>query len=236
MNDVRKPRRRWYYALELGAILAVLAALLLPMSAYETVNGGAGPKLFLVGRMAALIAICTWLLWRGGERWVDLGFRRPRRWWITPLLALCGSLALLIAVGVVRGTILPSIGVAAPEPSALAGIKGDLGQYLFYGFIVAWGSTAFGEELLLRGFILDRVLKLIGSTCVPAVLLGIIGQAALFGSLHFHQGLGGVILTGTFGLIMGLVWLLGGRNLWPCILIHGLTNFLSATEYYNATA
>ena len=119
--------------------------------------------------------------------------------------------------------------------SPLAGISGDLPQYLFYGFVVSWGSAAFGEELLLRGFILDRIAKLIGSDRVPALLAAIVVQAALFGSFHFHQGSNALVAT-VAGLVFGVIWLLGGRNLWACILLHGLVDFFTATDYYLAGA
>jgi hypothetical protein len=32
------------------------------------------------------------------------------------------------------------------------------------------------------------------------------------------------------------MWLLGGRNLWACIIVHGLINSISHCEAYTAAA
>jgi len=170
------------YLLELGAILALLAVFLSMMSAYQTVGAGVGPKLFLVGRMVLLVALCTWLLRRDGERWRDLGLRRPARWWVVPLLVLGGFVLLVVLSGWLRSVVLPAIGAPPPQPSALAAIRGDLTQYLFYGFIVSWGSAAFGEELLLRGFVLDRLVKLNGQNFLATIFSIVAEDGALMSS------------------------------------------------------
>lgn len=220
-------RRR--YLLELAAVVVSLGLALAAMSAHDAVNAGAGPKLFLLLRMAGLVLLCTWLLRRDGERWMDVGLRRPRRWWIVPLAMVGGFAAVLVATGIV----LPALGVPA-YVSTRPSTSGDLAEYLYWAIPVSWGSAAFGEELVLRGFVLDRIQKAIGTPGLAATLTAIVLQATIFGAFHVHQGVAGVVLTGTIGLVLGLVWLAGGRNLWACILIHGLINLISQTEYYTA--
>ncbi len=122
--------------------------------------------------------------------------------------------------------VLPAIGAERPQVILPPTIQEDRAEYLFWALAVSWGSAAVGEELLLRGFILDRIAKVVGSSTIPAMLIAIILQAAIFGAFHAHQGLGGVLLTGSAGLVLGLVWLTSGRNLWPGILLHGIVNSL----------
>jgi membrane protease YdiL (CAAX protease family) len=93
---------------------------------------------------------------------------------------------------------------------------------------VSWGSAAFGEELLARGFILDRLAKVIGGRQSPAFVAAVFLQAAIFGAFHMYQGIGGAIVTAAAGLVLGLVWLFGRHNLWPSVLLHGLVDFLAA--------
>jgi membrane protease YdiL (CAAX protease family) len=54
----------------------------------------------------------------------------------------------------------------------------------------------------------------------------------LFGAAHAYQGLDGVILTGLTGFGLGALFILCGRNLWPCILVHGLIDMGSFTALY----
>jgi uncharacterized protein len=225
---------RWHYFLQFAAVVALLGSFQFVMSAGEVVGRGAGPKLFQLLRMAFLVLLCTWLLRRGGEHWADVGLRRPPRWWMVPLLTAGGFVLLIVLSSVMYQVILPAVGAPPPELSAGRAIRGDLAEYLYAAIPVAWGSAAFGEELVTRGFLLDRIAKVIGSPGTPALLAAIVLQAALFGAFHLYQGIGGALLTGAVGLLIGLIWLWGGRNLWACILLHGLVDFIAATESYTA--
>ena len=69
--------------------------------------------------------------------------------------------------------------------------------------LVAWLAAGFGEELLWRGFLLDRLMRLPGIS--GRIWLAIVIQAVLFGLPHLYQGWGGVIVTGSIGLLLG--WL-----------------------------
>ncbi|WP_229792514.1 CPBP family intramembrane glutamic endopeptidase [Cognatilysobacter bugurensis] len=204
------------------------------MTVDQAVGGSVAAKLFVLARMAALVLLCTWLLRRSGERWADVGLRRPPRWWSVPLVVTAGFVG-FVAIVMIANPLLAALGLDPPRHTDAA-LRGDLLEYLFWAGPVTWGTAAFGEELLLRGFILDRIAKLIGSPRTPAMLAAVVLQAALFGSLHFHQGLGGVLVTGSIGVLMGLMWLLGGRNLWACIILHGIINSISHYESYTAVA
>jgi membrane protease YdiL (CAAX protease family) len=47
-------------------------------------------------------------------------------------------------------------------------------------------------------------------------------QGALFGLAHAYQNPLGIAITGTLGILMGLLVLASGRNLWAVIIGHGL--------------
>ena len=47
-------------------------------------------------------------------------------------------------------------------------------------------------------------------------------QGVLFGAAHAYQNPLGIAITGTLGILMGLLVLASGRNLWPVIIGHGL--------------
>ncbi len=60
------------------------------------------------------------------------------------------------------------------------------------------------------------------------MFVAVVLQAAIFGAFHIYQGIGGVLTTTAAGLVLGLIWLVGGRNLWACVLLHGFVDFLGA--------
>lgn len=217
--------------LQLSLVFVLVGTFLSMMSAYDTVNAGVWPKAFLVGRMALLVLLCTWLLRRSGERWSNLGLRRPRRWWLVPLLVVGGLVVLVASANLIRNSLAPALGLPLPVPTANTALQGDFPEYLFYATLVSWGSAAFGEELLLRGFVLDRLLKTMRSSKALATLIAIVIQAAIFGLFHLHQGSNALVATAA-GLVFGLLWLLGGRNLWACIVLHGLVDLITHTNHY----
>lgn len=127
---------RWHHLLQLAAAAALLGVFASVMPANEAVGAGAGSKLFLLLRMASLVLLCTWLLRRGGERWADVGLRRPPRWWTVPLLVVGGFVLLIVVSTVLYRVVLPAIGAQPPELSANRAMRGDFAEYLFWA--VPW--------------------------------------------------------------------------------------------------
>jgi len=54
-------------------------------------------------------------------------------------------------------------------------------------------------------------------------------SAAIFAAAHSYQGPAGVMMTGLIGLLLGFVYIVSGRILWPVVLIHLTYDFLSLT-------
>jgi membrane protease YdiL (CAAX protease family) len=105
-------------------------------------------------------------------------------------------------------------------------IEGDLGNYLLFLIPIGWGTAAFGEELLVRGFLLARFSALVGTAW------GVVLQAGLFTLGHAYQGVTGMVNIFAVGLILGVVTLRAGGNLWPAIVAHGLIDTLGLTLIY----
>lgn len=222
---------RCHYAPQLAIVIGLIALFGWTMSASDTIDAGFWPKFYLLARMAFLVLLCTWFLRQSGERWVDVGLRRPPRWWTVPLLAFAGLVAVVL-LSSAMADFLPAVGLELPQLEENQKAQGDLAEFLFYATLVAFGSAGVGEELVARGFMLDRFAKLIGSSSTPAIHVAIVLQASVFGLFHLYQGWGGALVTGLVGWLIGLIWLLGGRNLWACILLHGIVDLIAAIEAY----
>lgn len=95
---------------------------------------------------------------------------------------------------------------------------------------VAWFAAGFGEEMLWRGFLFDRLMRLRG--VAGRVWLAIAIQAIVFGLPHLYQGWTGVILTGVVGVIFGWLRTRTQWNLWPLIIAHGLVDTISMVGGY----
>ena len=59
---------------------------------------------------------------------------------------------------------------------------------------------------------------------VSPVWLQVVLVTFLFGFGHSYQGLTGMIDTGIHGLLLGALYLASGRNLWACIIAHGVSD------------
>ena len=73
--------------------------------------------------------------------------------------------------------------------------------------------------MIFRGFLFERSAKLFGTGRLQSILT-LIAVTALFAVLHFKQGLGGIENAAVTGLVVGTVYLLNGRRLFPIMVAH----------------
>ena len=170
------------------------------------------------------------LLLRGeGSSWRALGLRRPESWrrtlvWagVAVLLSYAGAGA--IGAAIQSLTDWPPVDIGYIRES----IHGNLVAYVAWMILVVWGTAAFGEELLARGFVMDRLETMFGRGRAALVIAAIL-QAAIFGLLHTIQGPAGIFVTGYVGLVFAVAYFATGRNLWAPILAHGTVDTISLT-------
>jgi CAAX protease family protein len=186
-------------------------------AAFSAVPLSADPRVQIMGSMIskAPIFLVAWLLlqWRG-ETVATVGLKAPRNWRRVVLLS-----------GVVAGILF--IAVLLVER---AGFRRDLSQFNFlkgnveltgYEIVYVFIGAGLFEEFIFRGFLLQRLEKIFGGSHV-ALGGACILQAAIFGLAHAYQNPIGIVMTGTIGLILSLLFLASGRNLWMPIIAHGL--------------
>lgn len=93
-----------------------------------------------------------------------------------------------------------------------------------------WVSAAFAEEIIFRGYLLNRFNKLTGNTIVS-----ILSSSLLFSLIHVYQGISGLLLTFIGGILYCVIYLFAKRNLWVSILAHGISDTISLTLIYFGT-
>jgi len=86
---------------------------------------------------------------------------------------------------------------------------------------VVWTLAAFGEELVYRGYLTNRIAELVDAKRARWVV-SLLASSTLFGAVHYYQGASGVIATGLCGLLYGTLYLVSGHNLWLPIVAHGV--------------
>jgi uncharacterized protein len=176
------------------------------------------------------LAVATWRLRSFGSGWRDLGLRRPK----SAIRVVAWVIALYVASALMKLLIVDRIADAAGWPSLnlsrFSHLPGNA-TVLMGTLVLVWLSAAFGEEMVFRGFLLNRLERSFGSGSV-ATVAAVISQALLFGLAHWYLGWRGVTTAGLIGLLYGVVYVGNGRNLVPLILAHGLTDSLSLIAIY----
>ena len=90
-----------------------------------------------------------------------------------------------------------------------------------YGVLYAFIGAGFYEEFTFRGFLMQGSAMLFGGSR-GAWIGACIMHGALFWAAHAYQNPLGIAITGTLGILMGLLVPASGRNLWAVIIGHGL--------------
>jgi len=199
--------------LELLAVFVVGGGFLL--SGTQTEN----PFLILMSIIGSWFLIHFFLKLRQSS-WQEFGFHPPQSWPQTLAWAIGGTITFHLVIGLVIKPLISGWLGTEPDTSRFDPVRGNLLALLFVLFVV-WTTAAFGEEMIFRGFFLNRLQEL-GAKKPFSLGLAILLSSVFFGLGHSYQGLAGVILTTIVGLIFCLFYLLSGKNLWVTILIHGL--------------
>lgn len=164
------------------------------------------------------------------ERWSTIGFARPRRMGRAFAIGAVAGLALeLFAVFVTTPWISALFGVE-PDYSELKEIRGNLALLLVF-LALSWTLAAFGEEVTFRGFLMKRVAELFGGSRA-AWVASLLLSSMLFGWGHTEQGVSGWVQEGMSGFLLGVLFLLAGRNLVVPIVAHGVSNTLAFVLIY----
>lgn len=196
----------WLLLVEFGLVAAIfLADRHLPVS--KT------PYLLAVG----------WLsLWLRRVGWRGVGFSRYRSWPITlGLGAVVGVLMEAFELFVTQPLLVRLTG-KQPNFSEFVKLEGNI-KWALIGLALLWPLAAFGEEMVFRGYLMNRVADL-GKRKRVAWIISLIAVNMLFGLAHRYQGITGIIDEGLMGVLLGLAYLGTGRNLSVPIVAHGMAD------------
>ena len=172
---------------------------------------------YILRPIGGFLAAWAVLRWRR-QSWSALGLRQPASW----VRVIVAAVALYLAMLAISQWVVPFVAqIVHPtqRPSFLGNLPGNFPALLAW-LAVSWLVGGLCEELLFRGFLLDRVARLLGGGAL-ALALGAVAQALLFGTLHLYAGSFAFIYASLFAVTQAAFFLAAGRNLWPLILVHG---------------
>jgi len=92
-------------------------------------------------------------------------------------------------------------------------------------------AAGFGEETLFRGYMFERLSKLLRTGTVARVLIVLI-TAGLFGVVHYpDQGLAGAEQAGIVGIVFGAVFAITGQ-IWILMCAHAAFDITALAIIY----
>ncbi|MBI3447426.1 MAG: CPBP family intramembrane metalloprotease [Acidobacteria bacterium] len=182
----------------------------------------------LAGQIVPPLGALLALAWTHRSRtpWRDVGYLRPKSWWLTIARGVAFGAALKIAL---KAIVMPLLGAPAVNPAYhfLEGNTAALPGMVLTMIFVA----GFGEETLFRGFLFERLGKLMGRGAGARIAIVIL-TSAFFASLHFkEQGIAGVEQAIITGLVFGTMYSVTGC-LWPVIVAHAAFDLTAVAVIY----
>jgi uncharacterized protein len=202
----------WVIAVELTSIAAVFLA-----DAYHLILFSKTPYLLALGWLSIRLR---------GRRWRDLGLSFPSNWRRFLLIGVAAGIAMELLELFATQPLLVALTGKYPDLSDFHSLIGNV-RLLLLLVAGSWIIAGVGEELVWRGYILNRVADLLGRGSLGwAVSIGIV--SIVFGLAHSYQDWTGIIENSIDGALLALLYIACGRNLIAPILAHGITDTLDS--------
>lgn len=219
--DLHSLRQRTHNSIALALAEFAIVAGVFYADVHHHIYVSKTPYLFLLGWVSLRLR---------GMRWKDVGFARPCSWGNAILLsAAAGVLMEVLELFVTQPLLARWLG-KMPDLSDFADMVGNLKLLLIY-VVLVWVLGALGEEIVYRGYLMNRVAGLFRETKV-AWIASLIIVSAVFGCAHIDQGATGMVENIWDGLLLGALYLACGRNLAVPVIAHAVSDTLDFALIY----
>ncbi|HEX4960024.1 MAG TPA: type II CAAX endopeptidase family protein [Thermoanaerobaculia bacterium] len=178
----------------------------------------------LIGPFRA-VPVLLWA-WRSRTPWREIGYVQPKSW--------IGGLFLGVVFGaafkiVMKAIVMPLLG-AAPVNQAYHYLAGNAAALPGALFMMIAGA-GLGEETVFRGYLFERLGKLLGSG-VGAKIAIVLLTAAWCSLIHYpEQGLDGAQQALITGLVFGTIFAVR-RRLWMLMCAHAAFDLTAVAMIY----
>jgi membrane protease YdiL (CAAX protease family) len=178
--------------------------------------------IIVAANMAMLMVVWLGLRLRR-QSVVSLGLSLGFTGWRPVVTGFAKSVVVLVLAlaGFMFGSMIMANITGIPQQADTSGynyLQGNL-PMLLVSLISIYVVSSFGEEVIYRGFLINRLEYLLGGGR-RATWLAVVVSSLIFGFAHFGWGIVGVVQTTFMGLALAGSYLLFRRNLWVLVLAH----------------
>ena len=179
-----------------------------------------------IGILLSLVII-AYAIWSRPDGLAWVGFRTQASWPGTVGLAVCLALTIALFSTILLEPLVERMTGRTHDVSIVEAVRGN-STALVQWVVIVWVFVALLEELIFRGYMMAALTDLLGVS-IAALAANLLLSSTVFGLAHAYQGPSGIVSTGTVGVLIGLIYLLSGFNLWLVILVHGFIDTLQLT-------
>lgn len=177
------------------------------------------------------LLLFAWLSLRlRGQRWRDVGLALYRSWKRSIALGVALGVALEALELFVTQPLLIHVLHKKPDLDVFRALHGNI-KWTLIAIAGAWTLAAFGEEMVYRGYLMNRVADLFDRTPAAWIASLVIVHVG-FGLAHAYQGITGILDEALMGFLLGIAYLRCGRSLAVPIIAHGLSDTIDFILIY----
>jgi uncharacterized protein len=177
-----------------------------------------------ISKIPYLFALAWLSLRLRGLRWRNVGLAWFENWPTTLALGVLAGVSIEVVELFCTQPVLASVFHEMPDLSAFDRVQGNI-KWLAGCLALTWTVFAFGEELVFRGYLMNRIAGLFISPRIGWAVTLVLANL-VFGLSHFQQGPTGIAENFLDGVILGALFLACGRRLAVPIVAHGITDTL----------
>lgn len=173
----------------------------------------------------------AWLsLWLRGKSWYELGLRKPANLPLTILVGVSLAVGAALAGSLVISPLFARLTGGEPGTAAYQFLRNNWLAWL--GLIVLiWPLAAVMEEMVYRGYFLNRVADMLGQTRVGRIG-GLLTSSLVFTLSHGQYTVRFLVTSLITGVLEGSMYLVWKRNLWMPIILHGMADTITLTPVF----
>jgi len=160
-----------------------------------------------------------------------IGFIRQERWSDTLIKGMILGVILQLAYSIIFDPFIEKLTGRPIDLSGFDSMRGNLPLFLLW-LVIGIGFGGFLEEITFRGYLITRLKLIIGDSPLSLIIILLLTSVS-FGLAHLYQDWSGVISTGSFAFIFGIIFIRSNYNLWMPILTHAFANVVGLFLIYS---